>query len=52
MLVPVGGEVHLKGGRRMNMVQKCLYMYVNTKMIDVETIPGMGEGRIKKSGSC
>jgi hypothetical protein len=26
-------------------------MYENGKMIPVETIPGMGEGRIKKNGS-
>jgi hypothetical protein len=30
------------------MVQKCRYMYVNAKMIPVETIPRMGEGGIKK----
>jgi hypothetical protein len=25
-------------------------VYVNAKMIPVETIPGMGEGRVKESG--
>jgi hypothetical protein len=23
----------------------CVYMYVNAKMIPVETLPGMGEGK-------
>jgi hypothetical protein len=31
------------------MVQKCVDMYVNAKMIPVETIPGMGVGGIKES---
>jgi hypothetical protein len=26
-------------------------MYVNAKMIPVETIPGLGEGRIKERGA-
>jgi hypothetical protein len=30
-----------KGGRRVNIVQKCVHIYVNAKMIPVETIPGM-----------
>jgi hypothetical protein len=33
-------------GRRVNMVQYCVYMYVNGKMISVETIPGWWEGCI------
>jgi hypothetical protein len=38
------GEVVQKGVRKVNMVQKkCVHMYVNAKMIPVETIPGMGE---------
>jgi hypothetical protein len=32
-------------GRRVNMVQKFVHMYVNAKMITVETIPGMGGRR-------
>jgi hypothetical protein len=31
-------------GREMNMVQKCVYTYVNAKMIPVETIPGISRG--------
>jgi hypothetical protein len=38
------GEVAGKGGRRVNMAQKCVHMYVNAKMIPVETIPGIEEG--------
>jgi hypothetical protein len=38
-------EVVAKGGKRVNTVQK--HMYVNAKIISVETIPGMGG--IKKS---
>jgi hypothetical protein len=35
----------LKGIRKVNMVQKCVHMYVNAKMISVETVPGIrGEG--------
>jgi hypothetical protein len=30
--------------RRVNRVQKYVHMYVNTKMIPVETIPGIGMG--------
>jgi hypothetical protein len=36
-----------KGVRRVNMVQIFVHMYVNTKMIPVETIPGIGEARDK-----
>jgi hypothetical protein len=32
------------GSRRVNTVQKCVHMYVNAKMIPVETIPGMEGG--------
>jgi hypothetical protein len=37
----VGGWIQYK---------KCVHMYVNVKMIPVETIPEMGVGRIKESG--
>jgi hypothetical protein len=47
-VVPVGGGRCGQWGKRVNMVQKCRYMYVNAKMIPVETIPRMGEGGIKK----
>jgi hypothetical protein len=41
-LVPVGGgRWRGKEGRRVNMVQKCVHMYVNTKMIPVETVSGI-----------
>jgi predicted RNA-binding protein YlqC (UPF0109 family) len=30
------GEMVGKGGRRMNAVQKCVYMYVNAKMLSIE----------------
>jgi hypothetical protein len=42
-VLPVG--VVRKEGRRVNMVQKFVHMYVNAKMITVETIPGMGGRR-------
>jgi hypothetical protein len=35
-----------EGCRRVNMVQT---LYVNGKMISVETIPGMGDGGRKKN---
>jgi hypothetical protein len=42
-----------EGYRRVNIVQKCVQIYANAKMIPVETIPGMGEGSIKESsGGC
>jgi hypothetical protein len=28
-----------KGDRRVNMVQKCVHMHVNAKMIPIEAIP-------------
>jgi hypothetical protein len=37
-------EVAGKGCRRVNIVQKCAHMYVNAKMMPIETISGMGEG--------
>jgi hypothetical protein len=36
-------------GRRMNMVQIMIHMYVNAKMIPVETVPGIGGGGMKES---
>jgi hypothetical protein len=27
----------------------CIHMYINGKMIPVETVPGMGAGRIKEN---
>jgi hypothetical protein len=41
------GEVVGKGGERLNMVQKMcthVHMYINAKMIPVETIQGIGGG--------
>jgi hypothetical protein len=35
-------EVLRKEGRRVNMVQNCLHMYINAKMIPVETVLGIG----------
>jgi hypothetical protein len=37
-----GKEMMGKGGKR---VKKCLCMYVNAKMILVETVPGIGGRR-------
>jgi hypothetical protein len=34
-------EVVGKGSRRINMVQKCVHMYVNVKIIPAETVPGI-----------
>jgi hypothetical protein len=34
----VGGGGDWERGRRMDMVQKCVYMYVNAKKIPVETV--------------
>jgi hypothetical protein len=28
----------------------CVHVYVNVKMIPVETVPGMGEGQVKEHG--
>jgi hypothetical protein len=38
-----------KEGRRVNMMQKCVHMNVNAKMIPVETIQGIRVGRIKEN---
>jgi hypothetical protein len=38
-----------KENRRVNTVQKCVLMYVNSKMIPVETIPGIRGWGIKES---
>jgi hypothetical protein len=41
----------VKGCRSVNTQCKyCVHIYVNGKMRPVETIPGMGEGRIKENG--
>jgi hypothetical protein len=44
------GEVMGKGSKRVNMVQKYIQVYVNAKMIPVETIPGISGGEIKENG--
>jgi hypothetical protein len=36
----------------MNTVKKCVNMYLNAKMIPVETVPGIGGGEIKESGGA
>jgi hypothetical protein len=45
-----------KGGRRVNTAhKKSVHMYVNAKMISVETISGMGAGgyrRMMEGGEC
>jgi hypothetical protein len=50
------GKVLGKGGRRLNMVQKCAHMYVNAKIIPVETTQELREGEmrrmIKEVNSC
>jgi hypothetical protein len=33
------GEVAGKGVRRVNMMQKCVHMHINVKMIPVESVP-------------
>jgi hypothetical protein len=38
------GEVSWKGCRRVSMVKKYIHMYVNAKMVLVESIPGMEGG--------
>jgi hypothetical protein len=43
-------EVVRRGGRRMSMVQKHAYIFINAKMIPVETVPGIWEGRVKENG--
>jgi hypothetical protein len=54
LLLSLGGEVVGTGRRGEEVVRKgvgrgiqckyCVHMYVNAKMIPVETVPGMGEG--------
>jgi hypothetical protein len=34
----------------MNISKYCIYMCVYGKMIPVETIPGVGGGRVKENG--
>jgi hypothetical protein len=47
-LVPVeGGEMSGKRGRMVSIVQNFVHMYVNAKMIPIETVPGIGERRDK-----
>jgi hypothetical protein len=41
------GEMVGKGIRRVNMVKKCVHMYVNAKMISTETLPGIRGGANK-----
>jgi hypothetical protein len=52
-LGPLVGEWGKAGNRervrRENMVQKCVHMYVNAKMIPVETVPGISRREIKES---
>jgi hypothetical protein len=42
------GEVKRKGVRRVNMVQRCVHMYVDAEMVPVETIPEIGGGENKR----
>jgi hypothetical protein len=39
-----------KRSRRVNTVQKFVHIYVNTKVIPIESIPGMERGVIKEIG--
>jgi hypothetical protein len=49
-LVPVGeGRNIRKGCGKVNMVEYYVLMYENGKMRPVETLPGMGGGRIKEN---
>jgi hypothetical protein len=32
------------------MVKYCVHMYVNGKMVSIETIPGMGGGILEENG--
>jgi hypothetical protein len=45
-LVPVGGG--RRWGKDEGRCKYCVCMYINGKIGPVETIPGMGEGRIKE----
>jgi hypothetical protein len=50
-LVPEEGGRRLgKGVRGRIWCKYCVHMYVNGKITPIETIPGMGEGKIKKNG--
>jgi hypothetical protein len=39
-----------KGREMVNIVKYYVYMYINGKMVSVETIPGMGEGEDNNRG--
>jgi hypothetical protein len=43
-------EVVQTKGRKLNTLQKCIHKYINSKMISIETTPGMGGGKINESG--
>jgi hypothetical protein len=45
----VGGSNCGKRDRRVDMVEKCLQIYVNAKTIPVESVPGIRGGGIKES---
>jgi hypothetical protein len=42
------GSVRERGLDDEYSAKKCVYRYVNAKMIPVETTPGIGEGRRKE----
>jgi hypothetical protein len=49
-LAPAEGGGSRERGRKMNMAQ-CRHMYVNAKMIPIETVPEIrGEGRQEREG--
>jgi hypothetical protein len=48
-LVSVEGEVVGKGCKRVILCKFCIPMYVNAKMIPVETLPGMGKQVMKEN---
>jgi hypothetical protein len=43
------GEDIKKRCRRVNMVEYYVLMYINGKMRPVETVPGVGMGRVKQN---
>jgi hypothetical protein len=45
----VRGKMIWKKGRRVNMVQQCVYMYENAKIIPAEAISRMGGGMKESS---
>jgi hypothetical protein len=47
-LVPVVGGGSGEKSRRVNVIKYSIDMYVNRKMVSVETIPGMGGGGEKE----